>query len=267
LSGAVTAACQEEYAMKSLSGQRIIVTGGASGMGQSLVEALPASDAKVVSLDLNEAAGSAIAKAAGAHFVGCNVTQEKSVQDAVQSAVKWLGGLDVLVHAAGIAPGCRAENIRLEDWNQVMAVNATGTFLTNVAAFPYLKDNGGGTILNFASAAGVNGYIGKAHYAASKGAVLAWVRSLAGEWGQYNIRINAIAPAIWTPMYDKTRAGMPPDVLARHNEKMREAVPLGGKLGDVARDFVPVMAFLCSEDAHYMTGQVFAIDGGILMMR
>ena len=253
--------------MKSLSEQRIIVSGGASGMGRSLVEALPGLGAKVVSLDLNVQTGSTIAETAGAHFVACDVTQEPSVQNAFRAAVDYLGGLDVLVHAAGITPGCAAENISLEEWNRVMSVNATGSFLTNVAAFPYLQRNGGGSILNFASAAGVQGYVGKAHYAASKGAVLAWVRTLAGEWGKHNIRVNAVAPAIWTPMYDKTRASMSTEQLARHDELMQGAVPLGGKLGDVKEDFLPIMAFLCSDDAHYMTGQVFAIDGGILMMR
>ncbi|MCH9826142.1 MAG: SDR family oxidoreductase [Gammaproteobacteria bacterium] len=132
--------------MKSLSEQRIIVSGGASGMGRSLVEALPDLGARVVSLDLNEQAGSTIAEAAGAHFVACDVTKEPSVQSAFRAAVDYLGGLDVLVHAAGIAPGCAAENISLEEWNRVMDVNATGSFLTNVAAFPYLQRNGGGSM-------------------------------------------------------------------------------------------------------------------------
>lgn len=253
--------------MTDLTGKRIIVTGGASGMGQSVVETLSEWGAKIVSCDLNAEAGEAIAAAAGAEFVVCNVAEEASVQEAVKLAVEKLGGLDVLIHAAGIAPGSPAEDITLESWNKVMSINATGTFLTNVAVFPYFKANGGGSILNFASAAGVQGYIGKAHYAASKGAVLAWMRSLAGEWGKHNIRVNAIAPAIWTPMYDKTRASMTAEQLAGHDAMMKNAVPLGGKLGDAKTDFAPIMAFLCSEDSHFMTGQVFAIDGGTLMLR
>ncbi|WHY19832.1 SDR family NAD(P)-dependent oxidoreductase [Paenibacillus sp. G2S3] len=253
--------------MTDLTGKRIIITGGASGMGLSLVEALPRLGAMVVSFDLNAEAGEPIAAAAGADFVECNVADEASVNQAVKTAVERLGGLDVLIHAAGIAPGSPAEDITLESWNKVMSINSTGTFLTNVAVFPYLKANGGGAILNFASAAGVQGYIGKAHYAASKGAVLAWVRSLAGEWGKHNIRVNAIAPAIWTPMYDKTRASMTSEQLAQHDAMMKNAVPMGGKLGDAKEDFAPIMAFLCSDDSHFMTGQVFAIDGGTLMLR
>ncbi|OCT16411.1 short-chain dehydrogenase [Paenibacillus pectinilyticus] len=253
--------------MTNLTGRKIIVTGGASGMGKSLVESLPALGAQVVSFDLNAEVGEPTAKEAGATFIACNVADEQSVQDAVKKAVETLGGLDVLVHAAGIAPGGPAEDIKLEDWNKVMSINSTGTFLTNKAVFPYFKEKGGGSILNFASAAGVQGYVGKALYAASKGAVVAWMRSLAGEWGKYNIQVNAIAPAIWTPMYDKTRASMSAEQLAKHDEMMKSAVPLGGKLGDTKKDFVPVMAFLCSEDSHFMTGQVFSIDGGTLMLR
>ena len=148
----------------------------------------------------------------------------------------------MLIHAAGIAPGAKAEDISLEQWHQAMAVNATGTFLTNQAVFPHLKDRGG-AILNFASAAGVKGYPNKAAYAAAKGAVVAWTRSIAVEWGCHNIRVNGIAPAIWTPMYDKTRASMTPEELEAHDAALKAAIPLGGKLGDIARDFVPVVAF------------------------
>jgi NAD(P)-dependent dehydrogenase (short-subunit alcohol dehydrogenase family) len=222
--------------------------------------------ARVVSLDVAEEAGRAVASESDAVFRRCDVSDQQSVETALDDAVAHLGGLDVLVHAAGIAPGAPAAETPVELWNRVMSINATGTYLTNQAAFTHLS-SGGGRILNFASAAGVQGLPGKAAYSASKGAVLAWTRTAAVEWAPYDITVNAIAPAIWTPMYDTTRAGMTPEQLASHDEMMAKAVPLGGRLEDVERDFVPVMAFLCGDGARFMTGQVFAIDGGTLMLR
>ena len=249
-----------------ISGKKIIITGGTSGMGQALVEAFPALGAQVVFFGRNTEKGEALAASSGARFIKVDVVSETETRRGIADAVEHLGGLDVLVHASGIAPGAKAEDISLADWNEVMTTNATGTYLTNVIAFPYLKAKGG-AILNFSSAGGVNGYPGKAHYAASKGAVAAWVRSLAAEWGKYNIRVNAIAPAIWTPMYDKTRASMTAEQLAQHDARMKGAVPLGGKLGDVKTDFIPVMRFLCSDDSRFMTDQIFSVDDDVLMVR
>jgi NAD(P)-dependent dehydrogenase (short-subunit alcohol dehydrogenase family) len=121
---------------------------------------------------------------------------------------------------------------------------------------------GGGRIINFASAAGMAGYPGRAAYAASKGAVLSFVRTLAVEWAKYEITVNSLCPMIWTPMYDTTRAAMSEAELAAHDERFRELIPLGGKLGDIQQDLVPVVAFLAGETSRFMTGQIFCIDGG-----
>jgi NAD(P)-dependent dehydrogenase (short-subunit alcohol dehydrogenase family) len=251
----------------NLSGRRIVVTGGASGMGAGLVEALPDLGASVVSLDRDVTAGQAVAQIARVHFVGCDVGDPESVAGSIREAVDLLGGLDVLIHAAGIAPRARAEETGLALWDDVMRVNATGTYLTNVAVRPYLKIAGGGAIVNFASIAGVEGLPGKAAYAASKGAAVAWMRTVAHEWGSDRIRINCVAPAIRTPMYERTRAQMDPAELSVHDAERARVIPLGGRLGDVERDLVPVVAFLASDASRFITGQIIAVDGGWLKVR
>jgi len=252
--------------MTDLNGRRIIVTGGASGMGEGLVRAFSDRGARVISLDVNEPAGARIAAEAGAGFVTCDVSEEESVREAFAVATAELDGLDVLVNAAGIAPSASGSDTGADLWNRVMAVNATGTFLTNVAAFAHLRDQGG-RIINFSSAGGIVGYPGKAAYAAAKGAVLAWNRTIAVEWARYSITVNAMAPLIWTSMYDATRASMAPDALAEHDETMRGMIPLGGRLGDIASDLVPVVEFIAGDGSRFMTGQIFAVDGGCTMVR
>lgn len=252
--------------MESLSGRKVIVTGGASGMGEGIVRAFAQNGAAVASLDVNASLGAQIAAEVGASFHRCDVSSEEQVAEAFRTAVAELGGLDVLVHAAGVAPAVPAEKTETALWQSVMGINATGTFLTNKAAFEYLKVNGG-RIINFASGAGMNGYPGKSAYASAKGAVLAWTRSIAVEWAPHGITANAMAPMIWTSMYDKTRSEMSPEQLSAHDAKMCAMIPVGGKLGDIYTDLVPVVAFLASEGSRFMTGQTFSVDGGKNMVR
>jgi NAD(P)-dependent dehydrogenase (short-subunit alcohol dehydrogenase family) len=252
--------------MSDVNGKRVIVTGGASGMGEAVVRDLCRHGAQVISLDVNADDGQRVATEAGAHFLRCDITSASSVEDSVAAAAAQLGGLDALVHAAGTAPGAPAEQIALAQWEEVFAVNARGTFLINQAVFPLLKDQGG-RIINFASSAGLMGYPGKAAYAAAKGAVLAWIRSIAHEWGRYRITVNAVAPAISTPMYAKTRSLMSPEQLDEHEKMLARDLPLGGQLGDPVRDLAPVIRFLVSDDSGFITGQTIAVDGGILKVR
>ena len=256
-----------------LAGKRIIVTGGARGIGASIVRAYAAEGAKVCLLDMRADEGEATATAVNlerpgsAHFCACDISDSASVQLAFAAAVQWMNGLDVLVHAAAIAPNVMADQITVQQWDEIFAINSRGTFLTNRAAFEQMKFQGkGGRIINFASGAGVKGQAGKAHYAATKGAVLAWTRSVAQEWGRFGITVNSIAPAIWTPMYDATRASMAAEQLKNHDVLMANNIPLGGKLGNADHDLAPVLVFLAGEGARFITGQTIPIDGGMLMM-
>lgn len=254
-----------------LENRKIIVTGGARGMGAATVRAYVAEGAQVVSLDLLEDEGRAVVEAANAAgpgsatFLACDVSSRASVDAAFAEAARLLGGLQVLAHAAGIERLDSPEDCDDAHWDLMMAVNGKGTMYTNQAAFRLMKDSGG-QIINFGSAAGVKGMTDAAAYSASKGAVLVWTRVCAAAWGRYNISVNAMAPAIWTPMYDAHRASMSNSQLAFHDEMMRLHLPLGGKLGDPVTQFAPVMVFMASEGARFITGQTLPVDGGALML-
>ena len=248
-----------------LDSQRIVVTGGASGMGATLVEHLPGLGAEVVSIDLNPG-GAELASRSGAEFFAADVADEDSINKAIDSAVQRLGGLDCLVHAAGIAPFGAPESVSVADWENVMRVNALGTMLANQAVFRHMQE-GGGRILNFASLAGVSGLPFKSLYSMSKGAVVAWTRTVAQAWGPYDITVNMIAPAIWTAMFEGTRQTLNEAELKELDAGFARTIPIGGKLGDPVGDFLAPMSFYCSPGAKFITGQIVAIDGGLLMTR
>jgi len=253
---------------RTLSGKRIIVTGAARGIGLSAARALAAAGAQVTGLDITEGPVESVASPGPGSLTydTCDVSSRASTRAAFERAVSAMGGLDVLIHAAGIQRYTHAEDITDEEWDLVLGVNARGTMIANQAAFPHLKDRGG-QIINFASAAGALGLRGCAHYSASKGAVLAWTRTIAQEWGQYGISANAVAPGMWTPMYDTTRAGMTAEQLEAHDRGMAMMIPLGGRLGNADTDMAPVLVFLASDASRFITGQTLAVDGGLMMVR
>ncbi|MCU6453144.1 SDR family oxidoreductase [Sphingomonas sp. A2-49] len=257
-----------------LTGKRIIITGGASGIAASAVRGLVAGGARVASIDVATDAGAqvvATANAAGgaglATFHTASVVDRPGFFAAVDAAVQVMGGLDGLIHAAGVQQYKPAEDLDDDDWDRVMGINARGTMIANQAVFPHLKANGGGRIVNFASAAGLVGLPGAPHYSASKGAVLGWTRALAQAWAQHGITVNAVAPAMWTAMYDATRGRLSPDELVAHDAMMARAIPLGGRLGDPDIDMTPVLAFLVGDGARFITGQTLPVDGGTAMTR
>lgn len=242
--------------------KRVIVVGGASGVGAACVRSLCADGATVYSLDMAEEAGRYIAEQAGAGFLVCDVTSRDQVFESVNTAVDKMGGLDALVHVAGLLVQGPAEQITDETWARTMAVNAHGPMLTNQAAFPHLKKSDRSCILNFASSSALTAYPNGAAYSASKGAVTAWTRTIAAEWGQYGIRANVIHPSAATAMVEQHRSKMSEDEKVAYAELMRQKVPLGGEFGDPDRDIAPVISFLVSDGARFMTGQNIPINGG-----
>jgi len=250
-----------------LRGKRIVVTGGASGIGAGAVRAYVAEGARVGVLDVDDVAGAAVAAAAGSAAVyhRCDIARRADVDRVIDEVAAAFGGLDVLANVAGVERGTPAESIPDDEWDLVFGVNVKGTLYTNQAAFRHLKDHGG-RIINFGSGAAIRGQRGSAHYSASKAAVMAWTRTIAQEWARYGITVNSVVPAIWTPMYDRHRARMSEAERSMHDMAMAHVIPLGGKLGDPDRDMGPVMVFLASDASRFMTGQAVVVDGGMVMV-
>jgi len=250
-----------------LQDKRIIVTGGASGIGAGTVRGYVREGARVVSVDVNEVDGQRVATEAGRNvtFLRCDVADRQQVFDTFARAVDVLGGLDAMANVAGVEHRTPAEDIPDAEWDLIFNVNVKGTLYTNQAAFRHMRA-AGGRIINFGSGAGIRGQAGSAHYSASKGAVMSWTRTVAQEWAKYGITVNSVVPAIWTPMYDVYRNRMSDQERMIHDMAMQHVIPLGGKLGDPDRDAAPVMVFLASDLSHFMTGQCFAVDGGMIML-
>jgi NAD(P)-dependent dehydrogenase (short-subunit alcohol dehydrogenase family) len=257
-----------------LQGKKIIVTGAARGLGEATVRAYVSEGAAVACLDVLDELGSAVAEHAdsqgpgNARYYHCDVSDRGSVGEAFKTAVADLNGLDVMVNIAGVERQAPAEEISDHDWDLIFDVNVRGTFLTNQAAFAAMRAGAaGGRILNFGSDAGLVPFPMAAHYSASKGAVMAWTRTVAHEWGRHGITVNSVVPAMWTPMYNEHRARMTPEQLAVHDAGMDKLIPLGGRLGNPDADLAPVMVFLAGDGARFITGQVISVNGGLGTVR
>lgn len=245
----------------ALEGKRIIVTGGAQGMGAATVRAYVREGAHVALLDVNEELGAAVAISVTgtgtARFIPADISKRASVDDAFLTAVDLLGGLDVLANVAGVQRRMPASEFRDDDLDFLIRVNLLGTILTNQAAFEHLKERGG-RIINLGSDGGLVAMRGVAAYAATKGGVHSWTRAIALEWSDHGIRANSVVPAMQTPMTNQGGAD---------GQAVYSTVPLGGRLGDPDLDFAPVMVFMAGEGSRFITGQLISVNGGLAMTR
>ena len=256
----------------TLTGKRIIVTGGSQGIGEAVVRAYVKAGAHVFVLDVNEELGGKVASEANAagpgsaRFLRCDVSNRAEVDATFDQAAKELGGLDVLAHVAGVHRHAPTHQVPDETLSWMFAINVNGTIYTNGAAYRHMV-NSGGAIINYGSESGLTAEINNAVYGASKAAVHTWTRSVAREWGAKGIRVNAVLPYVVTPMYAKFRAALTPEDLAAHDKATAEQIPLGGKFGDPDKDLAPVMVFLASEASRFITGQLLPVDGGLISVR
>jgi 3-oxoacyl-[acyl-carrier protein] reductase len=245
-----------------LTDRRVLVTGAATGIGAVAATVLSKAGAKVAATFHNTPPPAADAPVDWLH---CDVTQEESVNSTVREAVTRLGGLDVLVHAAGLwAPGVPGQ-VDTNNLQKMIDINFKSTVLTNQAAYSVMRESGG-HIINFGSSEAVTGNTRSATYAASKAAVHTWTRSAAKAWGSDRVRVNALLPAVQTPGADRLKEFLGDDGMEELERQLQVAIPLGGKLGDPATDLGPVLVFLASEGSGFITGQLLAVNGGLLML-
>ena len=245
-----------------LEGRRILVTGAATGIGAAAIRVLHAAGARLAATYHRTTPAD---DAPAVTWLQCDVRDTESVDTAFDRAVTELGGLDVLVNAAGLwQPGVPG-SITSDEIDFLLATNVKATVLTNQAAHRVMREKGG-QIINFGSAEAVMGSPIAAVYAATKGAVQAWTRSAAKAWGADRVTVNALAPAVQTPGADRLRDFLGPDVAPFIDQQMKLSIPLGGKLGDPTDDLGPVLVFLASAGARFITGQLIPVDGGLAMV-
>jgi 3-oxoacyl-[acyl-carrier protein] reductase len=247
-----------------LSGRRILVTGGATGIGAAAVGVLTAAGARVAATYHRTPPPDGLAT----DWLQCDVREAEAVSAMIGEAARRLGGLDVLVNAAGLWQAGIPGYIGADDISFLLDTNIKATILTNQAAHAVMKDQQpkGGRIINFGSSEAVMGSPISAVYAATKGAVQAWTRSAAKAWAADNVTVNALAPAVQTAGADRLREFLGPDASALIDQQMQMMIPLGGTLGDPARDLGPMLVFLAGPGSGFITGQLLAVDGGLMMV-
>ncbi len=252
--------------MFSLNNKIAVITGGGSGIGQAIAVLFAQQGATVHILELSEAAGLATQKRIYTEGGVCTVHPcNVADQTAVFATFDTIGRLDILVNNAGIAHVGNVENTDEAAFDRVFNVNVKGVYNCTKAAIPMLKANGGGAIVNLASIGALVGLTDRFAYSMSKGAILAMTMATAKDYLSHHIRCNSMSPArVHTPFVDGYLAKNYPDNTPEMFEKLSKSQPIGrmGKPEEVAA----LALFLCSDEAGFITGCDYPIDGGFVKL-
>jgi pyridoxal 4-dehydrogenase len=232
-----------------------IVTGAAQGIGKAVADKLAAEGAKVVAVDVNGEGAERTAEGVNGTAVQADISKPEDVQRMVDETVSQYGKVDVLANVAAIVPFTAWDDITFDDWRRIMSVNLDGLFLTMKAVERPMRAAGYGRIVNVTSNVILAGTPNLAHYVASKGGVWAFTRAAARELGKYGITVNSVAPGLTA-----TEGVMAsPHAEAFEFVQMLQCIPRRGEAADIA----PSVAFLASEEAGWVTGQLLVADAGM----
>jgi NAD(P)-dependent dehydrogenase (short-subunit alcohol dehydrogenase family) len=252
----------------SLSGKVAIVTGAGSGIGQAIAATFGSQGAHVVALDLDESAarGTAekiLASGGSSEAVACDVADAAQVREEFGRIGRMLRRIDILVNNAGVAHVGNIENTLEADFDRLYRVNVKGVYLCSQAALPIMLRQGGGVILNMASIASLVGIPDRFAYSMTKGAVHTMTKSIAVDYVKQNIRCNCICPArVHTPFINGYVAANYPGREREVVEQLSAYQPVG-RMG-TPEEVAYLALYLCSEEAAFVTGQAYPIDGGVL---
>ena len=250
--------------MNSIDSKRVLISGGASGIGQATALLFAQQGARVAIVDLNQEAGQAVvrrieAEGGQAIFIHCDVTQKTECQQAVEQIAAQWGGIDILFNNAGIIRRADVTETSEEEWDLVMGVNVKSMFLLSKFAIPYMAKAGGGAIINTGSGWGLVGGPKAASYCASKGAVVQLTRAMAIDHGSQNIRVNCICPGDTdTPMLREEARQLGESERSFLSNAADRPLQRIGKPEDIAQ----AVLYLASEAASFVTGTTLVVDGG-----
>ena len=245
--------------MALLDGKVAIVTGGGRGIGSRYCRGLAQEGARVMVADINEAGARQVASEIGGASTRVDVADQASVEQMIATTVNTFGRVDILINNAAtftelIQPRKRFDEIPVDEWDRVMAVNVRGTWLCARAVAPHFRQQRSGVIINISSGTIFNGTEGFAHYVTSKAAVWGMARVLARELGEYGVRVNSITPGLTSSeMVQEVYPAEWLEARAQGRVFRREEAP---------EDLVGTVVFLCSDLSAFTTGQTFNVDGG-----
>ena len=250
----------------SLEGKVTVITGGGSGIGEAICKKFTASGANVIIIDTNEIEGERVAQEANAYYLNCDISDPKSVQETFKKIESIHGFIEILINNAGIAHIGKITETSPEDFDKVMNVNVRGSYLCIKASIAPMIKNKKGCILNMASVASNLGIPDRFAYSTSKGAVYTMTLSVARDFVGQGIRCNCICPArVHTPFVDNyLRENYP-----GNEEEMFKKLEATQPIGRMAKpeEIASLAAYICSDEASFVTGSAFDIDGGFTLLK